>query len=72
MWQAVAGTYCEGMGAHPRWLAEYKQHPVACDVALALVILAINLIQPGDRHSGEQIDLTVTGVLLVAIAAGSP
>jgi signal transduction histidine kinase len=59
------------MGAPRRWYAGYSVHPVAADVALALVILAINLIQPGDRHSGEQIDLTVTGVLLVVIAAGS-
>ncbi len=67
----MADTYCEGMGAPPRWFAGFKLHPVACDHALALFVLAINLIQPGDLHGNEQIDLTVTDVVLIVIAAGA-
>ena len=64
-------TYCEEMGAPLRWVAGYKLHPVACDHALALFVLAINLIQPGDLHGDRQIDLTVTDVVLIVIAAGA-
>lgn len=54
-----------------RWFTGYKLHPVACDHAIALTVLAINLVQPGANHGDRQIDLTVTGVILIVIASGS-
>lgn len=59
------------MAVSSRWLTGYKLHPVACDHALALTVLAINLVQPGANHGDRQIDLTVTGVILIVIASGS-
>jgi signal transduction histidine kinase len=55
------------MAASP-WQARFKGHPMAYDHAIVLTLLAINLLQPGTRHDGTQIDLTVTGTVLMLIA----
>ena len=55
------------MAVSPR-LAGYKRHPVACDHAIALTVLAINLLRPGAKHGAPQIELTVTGTLLILLA----
>lgn len=55
------------MAASPRF-AGYKMHPVACDHAIVLIVLAINLAQPGARHGGPQIELTFSGTILILVA----
>ena len=48
--------------------AGFKVHPVACDHAIALSVLAINLLRPGAKHGAPQIELTVTGTLMILMA----
>ncbi|MEU4394232.1 sensor histidine kinase [Kribbella sp. NPDC023855] len=55
------------MAASPRF-AGFKVHPVACDHAIVLTVLAINLLRPGAKHGDPQIELTVTGTLLILLA----
>jgi len=55
------------MGVYPGRLGGFRLSPRACDVLLAGILLAINLITPGD-HSGSQIELTLTGALLAVFA----
>jgi len=43
-------------------------HPLASDVALALFILLINLMRPGDSHDQEQIQLSLPGAVISLIA----
>ncbi|GAA1558370.1 histidine kinase [Kribbella sancticallisti] len=59
------------MGAPPQWYAGYKLHPVACDHAIALTVLAINLLQPGANHGERQIELTFGRVVIIVIACGA-
>ena len=49
--------------------AGFKVHPVACDHAIVLSVLAINLLRPGAKHGAPQIELTVTGTLMILMAA---
>ena len=51
-----------------RWYAGLKLHPVACDCAIALVLLVINLAQPGAAHGQRQIELTFGRVVIIVIA----
>ncbi|WP_344847772.1 sensor histidine kinase [Kribbella ginsengisoli] len=55
------------MAASP-WQTRFKGHPMAYDHAIVLFLIAINLLQPGTRHEGTQIPLTVTGTILILIA----
>jgi signal transduction histidine kinase len=56
------------MAASPWWYPRFKPHPLAYDHAIVLTLVAINLLQPGTKHDGTQIDLTVTGTILILIA----
>ncbi|WBQ04272.1 sensor histidine kinase [Kribbella sp. CA-293567] len=57
------------MGPADRWFAKCRKHPLACDVAIALVVLIINLVQPGAKHGQSQIELTATGATLIVLAS---
>ncbi|TDO36352.1 signal transduction histidine kinase [Kribbella sp. VKM Ac-2527] len=57
------------MGALLRFCREFKWHPLALDHALALFLLALNLLVPGGRHVGERIELNQTVVLLSVVGA---
>jgi signal transduction histidine kinase len=59
------------MGALLRFCREFKRHPLALDHALALSLLALNLLVPGGRHVGERIELSQTVVLLSVVGAVS-
>ncbi|GAA1530465.1 sensor histidine kinase [Kribbella lupini] len=59
------------MGVPARWYAGLKLHPVACDCAIALVLLVINLAQPGAAHGQRQIDLTFGRVVIIVIACAA-
>ncbi|HEU4948099.1 MAG TPA: sensor histidine kinase [Kribbella sp.] len=59
------------MGAPTRWHGRLSAHPVASDVTLALVLLVINLLQPGDRQGGQQIELTPTAASLSFVACAA-
>ncbi len=48
--------------------AGFKMHPVAFDHAIVLTALAINLLRPGAKHGAPQIELTVTGTILILLA----
>ncbi|HWD78519.1 MAG TPA: histidine kinase [Kribbella sp.] len=51
--------FCRGLG----------RHPLALDLALALALLAINLLAPAGRHIGEKLELNRTVVLLAVAGA---
>lgn len=55
------------MAASPRF-PRFKVHPVVCDHAIVLSVLAINLLRPGAEHGEPQIELTVTGTIFILIA----
>ncbi|GAB2675192.1 sensor histidine kinase [Kribbella swartbergensis] len=57
------------MGALMRFCRDLQRHPLTLDLALALFLLAINLLVPGGRHVGERIELTPTVVVLSVVAA---
>lgn len=57
------------MSVTGRWLARCRQHPALCDIALALLVLVVNLVQPGSAHGEQQIDLTVAGTIIIVIAS---
>ncbi|TDO66611.1 signal transduction histidine kinase [Kribbella sp. VKM Ac-2571] len=52
-----------------RFCRALARHPLALDLAVALVILLINLVVPGGRHVGERIQLNQTVVLLAIAGA---
>ncbi|RZT28440.1 signal transduction histidine kinase [Kribbella sp. VKM Ac-2569] len=52
-----------------RFCRALARHPLALDLALAAGILLINLLVPGGRHVGEQIELNQTVVLLAIAGA---
>ncbi|NIK62431.1 sensor histidine kinase [Kribbella shirazensis] len=52
-----------------RFCRALARHPLALDLALALVILLINLLVPGGRHIGERIELNATVVVLAVVGA---
>ncbi|NEA31672.1 sensor histidine kinase [Streptomyces sp. SID13031] len=56
------------MAASPWWYPRFKAHPLAYDYAIVLLLVTINLLQPGTKRDGTQIDLTLTGTILILIA----
>ncbi|TCC35386.1 sensor histidine kinase [Kribbella speibonae] len=54
-----------------RFCRAFARHPLALDLALALVILLINLLVPGGKHIGERIELNATVVVLAVVGAAA-
>ncbi|TCC27751.1 sensor histidine kinase [Kribbella speibonae] len=54
-----------------RFCRAFARHPLALDLALALVILLINLLVPGGKHIGERIELNATVVVLAVAGAAA-
>ncbi|MEV8374856.1 sensor histidine kinase [Kribbella sp. NPDC056861] len=58
------------MGLAARWFAKCRRHPLLCDVAIAVAIMIVNLVQPGAKHGQDQIELTLTATVIIVLASG--
>lgn len=56
------------MAVSPWWYPRVKAHPLAYDYAIVVLLVAVNLLQPGTKHDGTQIDLTVIETILILVA----
>jgi len=59
------------MGQVARLIAGCRRHPLWCDVAVALTVLTINLVQPGAKHGQHQIELTVASTTIIVVASAA-
>lgn len=59
------------MSASSRWQHRLSAHPVLGDLVVAVVILWINLAQPGDHRDDQPIELNLTCALVIFFASGT-
>jgi signal transduction histidine kinase len=58
------------MGASARWRHEVAQHQKMVDVALAVVVLVVSLVAPGE-HDNRRLPLTAGAVALAVLASAA-